>query len=103
MPSRALPDRTARNSAGCGESGGGVRGGGVPTSHWGAFRVALPGGTERRGDRVLEAGCPDILLGCLPCGTAGVVLGSGSFLEHEAPLLWIFRKTLDLAEWSSWA
>ena len=31
-----------------------------------------------------------------------VVLRSGSFTDMGLPLLWIFRKTLDLAEWSFW-
>ena len=31
-----------------------------------------------------------------------MVLGSGSFTDTGLPLLWIFRRTLDLEEWSSW-
>ena len=51
----------------------GVRGGGVPTSHWGAFRVALPGGTERRWQGVRGGGVPTSHWGAfrvaLPGGT----------------------------------
>lgn len=51
---------------------------------------------------MLEAGMSRHLTRVPSVWRCQVILGSGSFTDVGLPLLWIFRRNLDLVEWSSW-